>query len=134
MESDETKMKFVELRARGVSVQKISAELAVAPATLYRWHDAMKEEIDKRRFAERERIMEKFNLAENERIEQLCAIYRRASEQVTKDSFHIIPTTQLVKMMLALDKKFLKAIEMPADGHADTVENKEIENDSGIKP
>lgn len=113
MKPSETKAKFIEMRARGLSFEKIASELNVAPATLYRWQKQMAAEIQTKTHAERERILEKFNLAENERLDRYCALYKRVSEQIEKDYLQIIPTHHLVRMMLVLDRKISKAMTMP---------------------
>jgi predicted site-specific integrase-resolvase len=113
MKTQETKLKFIEMRARGLSFDKISAELEVAASTLYRWEGAMSAEIDARMRAERERIIAEFNLAENERLQRYCALYQRVSAQVDKDYLQIVPTHHLLRMMMTLDKKISKAVERP---------------------
>jgi hypothetical protein len=114
MKSNETKLKFIEMRARGLSFDKIAAELDVAASTLYRWESIMSAEIDARTRAERERIIAEFNLAENERLQRYCSLYQRVSAQVDKDYLQIVPTHHLLRMMMTLDWKISKAVERPA--------------------
>jgi hypothetical protein len=109
VKSRETKLKFIEMRAKGVSIDKIAAALNVAPRTLHRWKQKMLDEIATKALDNREQIIEKFNLAEGERLERYCTVYKRVSEQVAADCIDIIPTHQLLKMMLALDKKIAEA-------------------------
>lgn len=113
MKTNETKVQFIEMRARGLSIEKIALELNVAPATLYRWQKQMAAAIATKTHAERERILEKFNLAENERLDRYCGLYKRISEQVDKDYLQIIPTHHLLRMMLTLDSRISKAMALP---------------------
>jgi uncharacterized protein YjcR len=109
MKSREIKLKFIEMRAKGISIDKIAAALNVAPRTLHRWKNTMQGEIDLKALDDREQIIEKFNLAESERLERYCAVYKRVSDQIAEDCFRIIPPHQLFKMMLALDRKIAEA-------------------------
>jgi hypothetical protein len=113
MKPNETKTKFIEMRARGLSFESIATELEIGIATLYRWQRQLAAEIEMKTHAERERILEKFNLAENERLDKYCMLYKRISEQVDKDHLQIVPTHLLLRMMLALDRKISTVTTMP---------------------
>jgi transposase-like protein len=113
MKTNETKVRFVEMRARGLSFGKISAELNTSPETLYRWQRSMRAEIEAKTIAEREKIVERFKLAESERLEKYCSLYQRVSEQVDKEYLDTVPAHHLIGMMLTLDRKISRAIEFP---------------------
>jgi transcriptional regulator len=131
MKTNETKVKFVEMRARGLSFRKIAAELNTSPETLYRWEKAMRSEIDAKSAAQREDIIEAFNSAENERLRQCAELYQRVSAQIGKDCLNIIPTYQLVRMMLALDRKLARAVT-PSAGSPQSEQYASHESNSDV--
>ena len=50
MKDLQTKEKFIELRARGLSFNKIAEEIEVSKPTLLKWSSEFSEEIANRRF------------------------------------------------------------------------------------
>ncbi len=71
MKDAEQKSKFIELRAKGLSYDKISAELNISKPTLLKWKDELYQEIANAEFSEMQSVLDKFKLTSKEKVETL---------------------------------------------------------------
>ena len=71
MKDNETKEKFIELRAKGYSFDKISSELKVCKQTLIYWSRDFEEEIGNLKAIELEALQEQYFMTKKQRIEKL---------------------------------------------------------------
>lgn len=75
------KAKFVELRSKGLSYDKISKELGVSKRSLIEWSRELQYEIANLRAVELEAILDKHLLAREQKLE----MYRELLEKVRKN-------------------------------------------------
>lgn len=98
----ELKNQFIELRAKGLSYQKIARRLKVSKSTLANWSTDLEGEIASLRAMELEALYEKYYLTKEARIkllgEQLTAIQTEIKSRSLKD----IPTEKLLDLQLKL--------------------------------
>jgi hypothetical protein len=86
MHSNDTKDKFVELRAKSWSFDRIAEELNVSKRTLIRWQEEVGIQIENLRQIELERVQERFLGSQAEQLEALIGEYQRyRSELLTRD-------------------------------------------------
>jgi AcrR family transcriptional regulator len=77
MHPNETKDKFIELRAKGWSFDRIAAEIGVSKRTLLRWYQDFGLEIENLRQMELERLRERLLGSQEEQLETFIADYQR---------------------------------------------------------
>ena len=103
----ELKQAFIELRAKGHSLDKCAKQPKVAKATLCNWSRELEEEIARLKAIELEALQEEYYLAKEGRIkllgEQLKAIQKELNARGLAD----VPTSRLVELQLAYFKELL---------------------------
>lgn len=67
MKDQETKEKFVELRAKGLSFDRIAAELETSKQTLINWAKELENEISNLKKVELEALQEKYFMLKSQR-------------------------------------------------------------------
>ena len=80
MKDNDTKNKFVELRARGYSYDRISKELKVSKKTLIEWARKFEIEINNLKQLELEALKEKYFLLKRQRIERVGKLLNKIEE------------------------------------------------------
>ena len=100
MEILETKHRFIELRAKGYSFDKIALELNKAKQTLIDWSRELKEEIEIRKATELELIYESYFLLKKSRLQSLGDILLRIETEIGQRSLSTIPTDKLLDIYL----------------------------------
>ena len=71
MKGKEKKFKFIELRAKGLSYDKISEELNVSKPTLLQWKSQLQRELANAEFTEMQSFLEQFKLSAKIKIETM---------------------------------------------------------------
>lgn len=111
MEILETKHRFIELRAKGYSFDKIALELNKAKQTLIDWSRELKEEIDIRKATELELIYESYFLLKKSRLQSLGDILLRIETEVGQRSLSTIPTDKLLDIYLKYSNQIKAELE-----------------------
>jgi transposase-like protein len=101
----ERRCRFVELRGRGVSYNKISEELGVTTRTLMNWSKDLSNDISNRRTLEVEEINEKFLLGRQQQIKIAGAQLGQITEELLKRDLCDVPTPKLFDMQRKLVKE-----------------------------
>ena len=110
---NETKNKFIELRAKGLSFDKISKELGVTKLTLIQWSRGYEVEIKNLKIIELDALREKFMLTNEKRMEITKATLDKILKSLESRDFDEIPTDKLLGHLI----KILEKIE-----HSEEVE------------
>jgi transposase len=110
------KAKFIEMRARGISYEQIARVLNVAPVTLYRWQKALRSPLDARAKTEREKIIEKYRLSENDRLAHWCERYHATLESLEDLPQGDAKAPVLTQILLAVDKRISRTIALDFPG------------------
>jgi len=111
MEILETKHRFIELRAKGYSFDKIALELNKAKQTLIDWNRELKEEIEIRKATELELIYESYFLLKKSRLQSLGDILLRIETEIGQRSLSTIPTDKLLDIYLKYSNQIKAELE-----------------------
>lgn len=112
MELLETKERFIELRAKGWSFDKIAKELGKARQTLIDWSKEMQEEIANRKALELEALYENYYLLKEARVKKFGAILAKINTELEGRDFSDVPTGKLLELqLLYIDRLSREVIE-----------------------
>jgi intein-encoded DNA endonuclease-like protein len=96
MEDLKKKEAFIELRAQGLSFDKITRKLKVCKQTLIDWSKELEEEIGNLKAIELEALYEKYFLLKENRIQAFGKLLARINKELKKRDFSDIPTDKLL--------------------------------------
>lgn len=102
---DQSQISFIELRASGCSLSKISNEIGVSKPTLIKWLKKFENEIENAKSIEIESIKEKFNVSRHETLLKLIEFQSRALNELLMRDLKDISTDKLVKIVLEMNEK-----------------------------
>jgi len=108
----DTKEKFIQLRAGGLSFDKISKKLNVSKPTLIEWSKELRTEIANLKAIELEALQEKYYISKKKRIELLGSQLDKVNKELEKRKLSEIPTDKLLDHKLKLVAE-LKREEIP---------------------
>jgi hypothetical protein len=111
MEILETKHRFIELRAKGYSFDKIALELNKAKQTLIDWSKELKGEIEIRKATELELIYESYFLLKKSRLQSLGDLLLRLETEIGERSLSTIPTDKLLDIYLKYSNQIKEELE-----------------------
>ena len=113
MEGIETKERFIELRAKGWSFDKIAKELGKAKQTLIDWSKELQDEIANRKALELEALYEKHYLLKENRIETFGVLLRKLKDEVMSRDLSDVPTDKLLDLFLKYNSQVKEEIVEP---------------------
>jgi len=96
MKDQETVAQFIQLRAQGLSYDKISAQLKVSKPTLIDWSRKHQFDIQNLRAIETEALAEKCFASRQARWEQISRDLHRVEAELLKRDLADVPTGQLL--------------------------------------
>jgi len=94
--------KFIELRAIGISLSKISTQIGVSKPTLISWQKKFELEISNAKATEIESTKESFRISNFETARRLIVIRAKFLDELETRDLKDIPTDKLLKMFLDL--------------------------------
>ena len=100
METLETKNKFIELRAKGYSFDKIAKELGIAKQTLIDWSKEFKNQIANLKAFELEVLQEKYFLSKKNRLETFGSLLGSIKKEIINRDLSDVPTDKLLDLFL----------------------------------
>lgn len=100
MESVDVKERFIELRAKGYSFDKIAKELGKAKQTLIDWSRELQEEIASRKALELESLYDQFSLMREHRLRDLGKTLTRLQTEIESRDLSDVPTDKLLDLQL----------------------------------
>ena len=110
MKANSDKEKFIELRANGLSYDKISQELAISKPTLLKWGREYHKEIANRLFLDFETMLSEYSLKKKTRIESLAIVLHKALEELKARPLEELNTKDLLSLILQLDSKMRQEV------------------------
>jgi len=123
MKDNETKRKFIEMRARGISFNKIAKELKIAKSTLIDWSKSYLTEIENLKAIEIESLQEQFYLTKTERIKLLGRQLERIKKELEQRDFSDVPSDKLLDIFSKMINQLKsEEIEIMFTGKGDTLE------------
>ncbi len=101
--------KFIELRGKGMSFQKIADEIGVSKPTLIKWNGELLEQVKEAQYMELENLVEQYGLFRKERFEVYCKALNSAlkefQERAEKGELKNVPTDKLLNLVEQLEKR-----------------------------
>jgi transcriptional regulator with XRE-family HTH domain len=98
MKDNETKNRFIELRAHGLPLAKIADEIGVSKTTLVNWAQELQEEIDNLRSVELEALYDKYYLSARRKVEFFGDVLSQIQSELETRDLSEIPTEKLFAM------------------------------------
>lgn len=111
MKDNETKEKFIELRAKGYSYDKIAKELSVSKPTLIDWSRDFENEIQNLKAIEVEALQEKYYLTKKAKIEFYGNKVKEIVKELEERDLKGVSTKDLLKLLLRYQEKLEKDYE-----------------------
>lgn len=105
MKDVSSKEKFIELRAQGLSFDKISKEINVSKPTLIKWNQEYSKEVANIVFFNSENLIEEFRLLKIHKIEALACTLSKVLEELSKRDFGNVSTKDLISIAFSLENK-----------------------------
>jgi transposase len=107
------KNKFVELRAKGLSIRKISERLRHSPQTCLNWQGELEEEIAKLKALELEALYEKYRLLKEHRVKLLGEQIKAIQDELKKRDLSQTSTDKLLELQLKYLEEAIKECVEP---------------------
>ncbi len=100
MKDTETKQKFIELRASGLSYDRIAKELQVSKPTLIAWAREFEIELSNLKAVELESLLESYCMTKAKRIELLGERLKAIKVELESRDLKDVPTDKLITLLL----------------------------------
>ncbi len=113
MELLQTKERFIELRAKGWSFDKIAKETGKAKQTLIDWSKELQDEIANLKALELEALYEKHYLLKENRIETFGVLLIKLKDEVMSRDLSDVPTDKLLDLFLKYNNQIKEEIVEP---------------------
>lgn len=107
------KEKFIELRAKGWSFDRIAKELGRAKQTLIDWSKELQEEIANRKALELEALYETYYLQRESRLQMFGAMLTKIKEEVEGRDLSDVATDKLLELFLKYNSQVKEEIVEP---------------------
>ncbi len=105
MKDNKVKEKFIELRAKGLSYDKIAQELDTSKPTLMKWAKEFEYEISELKFIEYELLLEKYKMLKVERVRWYGEQLELIRDALKKSELKDLPASKLLDMALQLENR-----------------------------
>ena len=113
MELLQTKERFIELRAKGWSFDKIAKETGKAKQTLIDWSKDLQDEIANRKALELEALYESYYLLKENRLQSFGAMLNKIKKEVESRDLSDVPTDKLLDLFLKYNSQIKEEIVEP---------------------
>jgi len=113
METNEKKEKFIQLRAKGYSFDKIAKKLQMSKQTLIDWNKELEEEISNFKAMELELLYEKYYLTREQRLQTFGQMLSRIKDEIDIRNISEIPTDKLLELFLKYNDKVKEELIEP---------------------
>jgi len=113
MELRETKERFIDLRAKGWSFDKIAKELGKAKQTLIDWSKELQDEIANLKALELEALYESYYLLKENRLQTFGAMLTKIKEEIERRDLSDVPTDKLLDLLLKYNSQVKEEIVEP---------------------
>ncbi len=123
----EEQEKFIQLRAQGMSFEKISKELNVSKPVLLKWNGEFLERIRQAQYYELENIVEKYSLMRAKRFEVHSKLLNSAlaelQERAENNKLKTLSTEKLFQLVEELEQRIEKdtsreLLSVPVNSHS----------------
>jgi len=106
---------FIQLRAKGLSFDKIAEQTGISKPTLLKWQKSYNKEIDEAMFFELQNTLEQYQVMRKNRVEVIAELLASAlgemKQRAGSQSLTRLPTDKLVSLVLTLEERLQKETE-----------------------
>ena len=129
METVEQKEKFIELRAKGYSFDKIAKELGRAKQTLIDWSKELEEEIANHKALELEALYEKYYLHKETRLQTFGELLGKIKKEIEKRNLSDVSTEKLLELYLKYQAQAKEEVTEPVFKSSKEVEEERADKE-----
>ena len=101
--------RFIELRARGLSFDKIAQETGTSKPVLLKWSKDFQRELDEAQYFELQDILSQYGIMRRGRVEVISETLQKALTELRSraqaGNFGDLPTDKLLKVVLMLEAR-----------------------------
>ena len=127
MELLETKEKFIELRAKGMSFDKIAKEIGKAKQTLIDWSKELKDEIENRKALELEALYESYYLLKENRLQTFGIMLTKIKKEIEQRDLSDVPTDKLLDLLLKYENQVKDEVVEPTYKSSKEIEEERLD-------
>jgi len=99
--------KFIELRAKGLSFDKIAQEIKTSKPTFLKWQKEFIGKISEAKFLHFESLAEQFYLLKQQRLEYLAELYQKLKQELESRDLSKITTEKLIEIYFKTENRLL---------------------------
>lgn len=125
----EEKERFIELRAKGWSFDKIAKEIGKAKQTLINWSKELEDEIANLKALELEALYEKHYLLKENRIETFGVLLKKLKDEVMSRDLSDVPTDKLLDLLLKYENQLKDEIITPIYKTSEEIKEAELDKE-----
>ena len=107
--------RFIELRAQGLSYDKIAEEIGTSKPTLLKWSSQYGRELEQAQYFEFHSLLAQYGLLKQQRVESVSILLQAVKEELQKrantDTLSRLPTDKLFTLYLALENRLKEETE-----------------------
>lgn len=111
--NSQDKERFIELRAKGWSFDRIAKELGKAKQTLIDWSKELQDEIANLKALELEALYEKYYLLKETRLQTFGEMLTKIKTEVESRDLSDVPTDKLLELLLKYNSQVKEEIIEP---------------------
>ena len=127
MELLETKEKFIELRAKGMSFDKIAKEIGKAKQTLIDWSKELQDEIANRKALELEALYESYYLLKENRLQTFGIMLTKIKKEIEQRDLSDVPTDKLLDLLLKYENQVKDEVVEPTYKSSKEIEEERLD-------
>ena len=139
MELLNVKQRFIEMRAKGYSFDRIAKELGKAKQTLIDWSKELQEEIANLKALELEALYETYYLYKENRLQTFGELLNKIKTEAMSRDLSDVPTDKLLELLLKYNSQVKEEILEPTFKSSEEMEEERIDREllydiTNIKP
>jgi len=107
--------KFIELRARGYSFDRIAEETGTSKPTLLKWSNTYGRELEQAQYFELHSLLAQYGLLKQQRVESVSVLLQAVMEEMKKRAemdLSRLPTDKLFTLFLSLEGRLKEETEI----------------------
>lgn len=107
--------KFIELRAKGLSYDRIAEQTGISKPTLLKWSNQYGRELEQAHYFELHSLLAQYGLLKQQRIEGISillqAVMEELKQRATPETLSRIPTDKLLGLYMTLEGRLKEDTE-----------------------
>ena len=113
MKPQKTKERFIELRAKGLSFDKIAKDLKISKQTLIDWSKELQSEIANLKALELDTLYEEYYLLKENRLQTFGTMLNKIKKEVESRDLSEVPTDKLLDLFLKYNSQLKEELIEP---------------------